>query len=307
MRETVRWVAVAGGLGVALSGLGWLPVEAQQPSAEGFDWMPASFGPSGQPVVPLFEGWYQNPDGTHEMCFGYWSGNTQETVLIPLGPDNFIEPAEYDGSQPTEFRPRPNTGWRRYYCTFTVQVPEDFGTGDVTWTIRNHGQTYSVPGHLTVSSEMLDEPIAPARASSIQRDVPWNTTEGYGSWQGSIAPRLEFVEPRGPSGVGRNGVTAGPVQARVGQPVTLQVRVGSPDGRDTHWWVGWSEHQGPAPVGISQREMEADPTTNYLATTVATFAQPGEYVILIQAIESIQSFERFCCWTNGYVNVTVAR
>ena len=50
-----------------------------------------------------------------------------------------------------------------------------------------------------------------------------------------------------------------------------------------------------------------DAKPSYLATTTATFNEPGRYVIALQAIESIQSFERFCCWTNGYVEVTVAR
>ena len=26
--------------------------------------------PSGGPVVPIFEGWYRNPDGTFELSFG---------------------------------------------------------------------------------------------------------------------------------------------------------------------------------------------------------------------------------------------
>jgi len=303
--KTARRGALAAALGVAFLGVARPPAAAQQPSADGFDWMPESFGPSGQPVVPIFEGWYQNPDGTYELCFGYWSGNTQETAIIPRGQDNVIEPRQYDGPQTTAFRPRPNTGWRRYYCSFTVQVPENFGQGNVSWTIRRGGQTYTASGHISVSSYILDEPIAAARASSIPEHHEWDTMEGYGTWQGAVAPRMEFVQPSGPSGVGRNGITAGPIRTRVGQPLTLQVRVGAPDGRETHWWVSWSEHQAPAPVTIGQREMEADPTTDYLATTTATFTEPGEYVILVQSVESIQSFERFCCWTNGYVNITV--
>ncbi len=46
--------------------------------------------PSGQPVIPLYEGYYPNPDGTYEICFGYFNLNTEEDVDIPLGPNNVI-------------------------------------------------------------------------------------------------------------------------------------------------------------------------------------------------------------------------
>ena len=40
-----------------------------------------------------------------------------------------------------------------------------------------------------------------------------------------------------------------------------------------------------------------------LATTTATFPAPGEYVLLVQVLNS--SLPSQCCWTNGYVQVTV--
>ena len=42
--------------------------------------------PSGGPVVPIFEGWYRNPDDTFELSFGYFNVNTEEALEIPLGP-----------------------------------------------------------------------------------------------------------------------------------------------------------------------------------------------------------------------------
>ena len=53
--------------------------------------------PSGGPVIPIFEGWYQHPDGRYELSFGYFNVNTEEVIEIPQGPDNFIEPRRYDG------------------------------------------------------------------------------------------------------------------------------------------------------------------------------------------------------------------
>ena len=61
--------------------------------------------PDGLRVAPFFDGWYANPDGTITFSFGYSNLNREEVVEIPLGPDNFIEPKEYDGRQPTSFPP----------------------------------------------------------------------------------------------------------------------------------------------------------------------------------------------------------
>ena len=46
----------------------------------------------GQSVVPVFEGWVRNPDGAFSLIFGFWNRNWEETVLIPVGPENRIEP-----------------------------------------------------------------------------------------------------------------------------------------------------------------------------------------------------------------------
>ncbi|SVE22695.1 uncharacterized protein METZ01_LOCUS475549, partial [marine metagenome] len=34
----------------------------------------------GQTVTPSFEGWYQNPDGSYTLSFGYFNRNTEEVV-----------------------------------------------------------------------------------------------------------------------------------------------------------------------------------------------------------------------------------
>ena len=59
--------------------------------------------PDGQRVAPFFDGWYDNRDGTVTLSFGYSNLNRDEVLEIPLGPDNFVEPKEYDGRQPTSF------------------------------------------------------------------------------------------------------------------------------------------------------------------------------------------------------------
>ncbi len=98
---------------------------------------------------------------------------------------------------------------------------------------------------------------------------------------------------------------AGPVTVAVGDSLPLSVSAREPSGRPSHWWVGWFKHQGPGEVVFASPPLRADPSSDYRATTTATFGEPGTYVLRVQAIENINSFERHCCWTNGYVEVLV--
>src|SRR5688572_29006049 len=62
--------------------------------------------PRGGFVAPYFDGWFQNPDGRRTFSFGYLNRNTDtaSVVEIPIGPDNLIEPARFNGMQPEHFR-----------------------------------------------------------------------------------------------------------------------------------------------------------------------------------------------------------
>src|SRR5206468_1845340 len=55
---------------------------------------------SGQNVVPAFEGWERNADGSFDMIFGYYNRNYEETLDIPVGPGNSLEPGGPDQGQP---------------------------------------------------------------------------------------------------------------------------------------------------------------------------------------------------------------
>src|SRR6476620_5224636 len=57
----------------------------------------------GQDVVPAFEGWERNADGSFNMVFGYMNRNYEEEIDLPVGPDNLIEPGPADQGQPTHF------------------------------------------------------------------------------------------------------------------------------------------------------------------------------------------------------------
>ena len=248
--------------------------------------------PTGGPVIPIFEGWYQHPDGSYELSFGYFNVNTEEVLEIPIGPDNFIEPSRYDGQQPTHFLPMPD-GDRRHWGVFTVSVPADFGEQDVVWTLRVDGRTYSVPGRVTRPPYQLHGWI-----------FPGDTT---------ASPLLTF-DPAGEPGRGPWGVRHGPLQATVGRPLPMALWTtrDTPfrdDGRPIN--VRWFKHQGPGSVTFSRVDDRLESETwrtagaGGKAETEATFSAPGEYVLRALAYNTIREFEFQCCWTNGYVHVNV--
>ena len=281
------WIVVVGSIACGLGALSPTPLQAQEHSISQMDWKLRNLRPSGQPVVPLFDGWHAREDGTYDLCFGYFNLNLEEEVDIPLGPDNFIEPAQFDGGQPTHFEQVPE-GYRRRFCVFTVNVPRDFGEQRVVWTLRLDGQTYSVPGHLvSVHYGMLD-------LADPSREV--------------VAPVVRFVAPEGPEGRGRKGVTAGPVSIRVGEPLEVAIAVAPPEGVEARrWWVLWALHQGPGDVTFDPDELNVEEGQTSAKTT-AVFSDPGEYLLRVQVVDGGGgSFSSHCCWTNGFVKVIVTR
>ena len=97
---------------------------------------------SGQNVVPAYEGWEQNPDGTFNLVFGYFNRNLDEKLDIPIGQNNNLEPGGPDHGQPTHFLPRRNR------FLFRVKVPGDFGQKELVWTLTAYGQTEKAFGTL---------------------------------------------------------------------------------------------------------------------------------------------------------------
>jgi hypothetical protein len=92
---------------------------------------------SGQAVIPAYEGWHPNDDGTIDLWFGYLNQNYKEEPDVSVGPNNFLSgPYGPDAGQPAHFLPR-NNRW-----VFKVRVPADFGDKEVVWTLTSHGKTY---------------------------------------------------------------------------------------------------------------------------------------------------------------------
>jgi hypothetical protein len=75
--------------------------------------------------------------------------------------------------------------------------------------------------------------------------------------------------------------------------------------------VVWSPYRGPGKVTFSEVAPKIDQTTGK-TTTTASFSAPGDYVLRLLAWDSsggpangIMAVGFQCCWTNGYMRVTV--
>ena len=296
----------AGALAVALTGLTGASVDAQLPQ-ELRDYPLARMQTSGDLVAPFFDGWIANEDGSVLMVFGFMNRNTEELVDIPLGPDNYLEPAQFDGAQPSHFpvyNRRGLTGIRERGA-FAVTVPADMAGTEVVWTLKHAGHEYSVPGRAT----------SPAYEMSRMKRA-----------RGSMSPAVRFNQ-KGPESTDRQGIMADRVMARVGTPVTLSALVqdrGERMGYDVDsllFPVGteWIRHQGPAMIEFSPQmtrgrdrddgEGGASAADSWsVATTQATFSEPGDYVVRLRVDNFMapdSKFDNQCCWSNAYIPVTV--
>ncbi|MGQ0649842.1 MAG: hypothetical protein ACT4P7_20010 [Gemmatimonadaceae bacterium] len=245
----------------------------------------------GQSVTPVFEGWYRNADGTYSLSFGYFNRNTSEILDIPLGPANFMSPEGPDRGQPTSFHPR------RHWGVFAVKVPADFGRKRVVWTLVVRGDSVAIPGSL---------------ADGWQIDA----LEGEAG-SGNTPPRLRFSDP-GPEGAGPGGIVAGPLTIAAGTPLSIDVwstddgsvrtSVASGGRQGIPVTLTWFKHQGPGSVTFGAESPNLDAQGK--ATTTATFSEPGAYILRVRANDAsgvASAGHSQCCWSNGFLKVTVTR
>ncbi|MBQ15215.1 MAG: hypothetical protein CMQ17_12555 [Gammaproteobacteria bacterium] len=294
-------------LAVLLVGLIAAPLYAQLPQ-QLRDYPLARFQTSGDLVAPFFDGWIDNGDGSVTMVFGFMNRNTGELVDIPLGPNNYIRPTQFDGVQPTHFPIYDRGGLTgiRERGAFAVTVPAGMAGTEIVWTLSHAGHSYSVPGRaVSVAYEM----------SSARRAL------------GSFNPTIRFTQG-GPESTDREGIKGPTVTASVGTPVTLSAFVQDRGDRgqydvDNLYQVGteWILHQGPsipefdnaAMTGRAREEaagegamISSDDWTE--ASTQATFMAPGDYVIRLRAdnwAAPDSKMDNQCCWSNAYLPVTV--
>lgn len=267
MRSGFRWMRYAL-LGVLLA-LGAASDTGGQTPGGIRDWDDGVKYARGQSVVPVYEGWVPNRDGTFSLIFGFWNRNWEETVFIPIGPENRIEPGGPDRGQPTVFTPR------RGKNVFEIVVPKDFGNKEVVWTLTKGGRTEKAFGAL-VNQEVLTRRMVMAGGSLAANAAAGNDDVG------------DEADPNKPP-----SVTIDPVQpVAVPGPATLVAAV-SDDGvggtrgggaRGTVR-VAWSLYRGPNFVAFERAGDEAFGPTGGRATTTVRFKAPGTYVLRATATD----------------------
>jgi len=179
-----------------------------------------------------------------------------------------------------------------------VRVPADFDPeAKIYWTLEVHGREMRIPGHIKADWK-IDAIVGEAGS-------------------GNTPPRLRFEED-GDEAYGPGGAMGRPRTANVGQPIEITVWA-SDDGRartsvqsggraEVPVTLTWFKHQGPGHVEFGEPTARV-PVQGGSATTSATFDAPGEYVLRVRANDAsgvATAGHAQCCWTNGFVKVTVS-
>jgi hypothetical protein len=266
--------------------------------------------PGGLPVIPFMEGWYANEDGSTTVSFGYHNRNVED-VIIPLGENNRIEPAQLDGMQPEIYFPGRHPG------VFAVTIPASMPDESAWWHIKTgNAEELKVPGERGSAAYELDRIPRP---------------------QGSVQPLIWFDNEN--RGSGPEGVIAVDTKTiAVGAPLTLGVGTDDPSVRDPSnplfakpldTRVIWYKHQGSGEVNFTEHASSpfitapakstrgmipaapsrvAIPAGKGPAQVIATFSEPGEYMIRAR-LDNWNSSDSDgldqCCWSNAFQRVHV--
>jgi hypothetical protein len=239
----------------------------------------------GELVAPVFEGWFRDETGTLMLSFGYLNRNFEQELDIPIGPDNKIEPGAADQGQPTHFVPRRQ--WDAFAVPVSKQVEQRLlaEKKTVTWTLRANNQAVTIPANLgpAYAIDALKEPTV-----------------------GNTPPVLRF-EGAPASGTGPLGAKTS-IKAIAGVPVTVKFSVADdqralPQKRNIGVRLTWARYRGAGAVTIKDATKSVD--GNGEASITAAFAEPGDYVLRVEATDTeIHDFH--CCWSNGYIHASVA-
>ncbi len=235
---------------------------------------------AGQNVVPVFEGWERNADGSFNMVFGYMNRNYEEEIDVPVGPDNAVEPSGVDQGQPAHFYPR------RQQYVFSVRVPKDWGKKDLVWSITSHGKTEKAFGSLMPVWEIDVGTYQQNRGGPGELgepdDPPSIKVEGAAQRTAAVGAALTFDAYVADDGRPTARTSQSGSNARVEGPLTqAMVRLD----RGVRLGVIWVVYRGDArAVRFEPRKI---PVTDGKASTTVRFTAPGTYVLRAYADDGI--------------------
>jgi hypothetical protein len=260
----------------------------------------------GASISPAYEGWFDNPDGTHNFLIGYYSRNSEAELDIPIGPNNHFEPGPADMGQPTHFLTR------RKFGMFVVTMPKEFSrTQKISWTLTANGVTTTIPFFMHT-----DYNISPFKSSEESPNGEFNR------------PPQMWFEENGPKFTGP-GITLAKAISRtatVGTPLPLTIWADDDalyssggNGPMTNprppVSVVVTKYRGPGAVTLVNPRLTFEtlkggkPAEPYTGKTSAAvnFSAPGDYMLHVTANDytGAGGGGAGCCWTNAIVKVAV--
>ena len=257
----------------------------------------------GQAVWPVYEGWYNNPDGSYTFLIGYFNPNREQTFDLPVGEGNFFSPGEPDRGQPTHFA----TG--RGWAVFGVRVGKNYlnKSKQLTWTLVTNDQTTSIPMHTDPNwyVEPFEDAANKNRPPSIRFEAGGQAFEGppdgiAAAYTATVSEPLTVrmwtndIKP--------TGYTSGPRQtATSDQPRQRNRR------RRPPLVLRWTKLRGPGDVTFGEQTQTFDTSAQTPENTV-TFSEPGEYIVRVEALDETGSGGggSQCCWTSVHITVNVS-
>ena len=229
---------------------------------------------SGQNVVPVFEGWERNSDGSFSMVVGYLNRNVEETIDVPIGPDNNIQPGNPDQGQPTFFAPG------RHKYVFRIRVPKDFGkTQRIVWSLNVRGKT-----------ERANFFLLPEWETNTQV-FGQNATNGLGGGTyGATLPTISVDKPVQSVTLPARATligTVNPGKRPPPEPGTTEAPRPANRARTRTQRIEWLQFRGPVGGRVSLDSTTPSVTENK-AVTMASFNMPGTYVLRAFAAEGAE-------------------
>src|SRR4051794_21600978 len=237
---------------------------------------------SGQPIVPIYEGWERVPDGTFNMVLVYLNRNPVEEIALGIGAQNGFDPGPADRGQPTYFYPREN------HFIFKVNVPKEWDRKkELVWTVTANGKTETARatlmdvweidrkvevsnngGGVQISNELIMRDQPPSRVTapivSAKSGAPMTLTATVTD-DGLPAPSKP--RPPRPLEPTLRGAPPSPVN------VPLPVRPKAPQGLSVLWMV----YRGPAGVAFDPDGYVK--VADGKVAVKATFTRPGTYTL----------------------------
>ena len=258
---------------------------------------------SGDSVTGAFEGWFSRPDSSRGFLVGYYNRNSQQTLDVPIGPNNRIEPGGPDMGQPTHFLPG------RQWGMFTVPAPKEFKpTDSYVWTIVANGQTTSIPLRLHP-----DYVMSPFTEIAVGNTPPVIRFEQGGS------ARVQGPQANIATAPARTAALATPFPLTVWVTDDLKYTSGSsapPSASRNPVSLSFSKYRGPGAVTFDK----AKPAVEKLpagegasvpfsgkATSTVKFSEAGDYLLHVIANDySGDGGGGFgCCWSTALLKVAV--